>query len=728
MATRVLLAAVGIVLLSGGATYAIARNEVSRVVEALNQSKPVKVAPKVLAPTNQGAPQTLLLIGNDERPPPKDNPSGAVLPHSNEMLLVRIDPSKPTISMLSIPRELQVTFTAPDGEVITNRINSAYTYGFEHGGGTSGGVKLMVETIERVLGVPVINHVFVTNFKKFEHAVNEMGCVYMTVDKRYYHNNSEPGAEQYFEINLQPGYQRLCGKQALEFVANRHESTSLIRDARDQRFLLEVKAQYGATLLENREKFERILGKAMETDLHGEEEVLQLLELLVESTGKPVRQVPFHVTLLPTVDTATPEQINEAVQSFLNGTAAISTRKLNQAVTAARPRPHTHGGASGLPLTPTSGEALAQARSAAPQLPFALEYPRASNTYAGAEPNTLRLYDIRDQRGHIHSSYVIVIDRGGLGEYYDVQGSTWTDPPLLGEPSQTVQIGSRSYSLFFAGEQIRTIAWHEGGAAYWIQNTLTNSVQPREMLAMAEQTRPVISPRSDRPHTTATIPTLQDLKLPPRALAATSLTAKLTAALGLVGLAAVALLGLLVLSRQRELILLRGQIAEAMTLESRQRPLLATSSVAASISQPEPAPTIYRATGRWRRGILAVVALPALAIPVLLAVHFLDPDLSTSPAPLEVSVPVAVFNATSTPGAAHRLARELKADRIHLGEVGNINASLSPGVYVFYPPGTQAEAQRVARAIAKPSPTIDPIQPQVQNAVGRQDELVVIFD
>ncbi len=52
----------------------------------------------------------------------------------------------------------------------------------------------------------------------------------------------------------------------------------------------------------------------METDLHGEEQVLQLLELLVESTGKPVRQVPFHVTLLTTVDTATPEQIDEAVQ------------------------------------------------------------------------------------------------------------------------------------------------------------------------------------------------------------------------------------------------------------------------------------------------------------------------------------------------------------------------------------------------------------------------------
>jgi LCP family protein required for cell wall assembly len=572
MAKRVLLAALGIVLLSGGAIYAIARNEVSKVVEALGQNKPVEVAPKVLAPTSKGAPETLLLIGNDERPPPKENPEGAVLPHSNEMLLLRIDPSKPTISMLSIPRELQVTFTAPNGEVITNRINSAYTYGYEDGGGTSGGVKLMVETLENVLGIPVINHVFVTNFKRFKRAVDEMGCVYMTVDKRYYHVN-EPGGEQYFEINLQPGYQRLCGKQALEFVANRHESTSLIRDARDQRFLLEVKAEYGPTLFEDREKFERILGKAMETDLHGEEQVLQLLELLVESAGKPVRQVPFHVTLLPTVDTATPEQISEAVQSFLNGTAAISTRNVRQAVKAARPQRHAHGAAPQLSLTPTSEEALAQARSIAPQLPFSLEYPRVRNAYAGAEPDALRLYDIHDRQGHLHPIYVIAIDRGGLGEYYDVQGSTWTDPPLLDDPSQTAQIGSRSYSLYYAGEQIRTVAWREAGAEYWIQNTLTNSIQPREMLAMAEQTLPVVSPHPSSAQATGTIPTLRSVKLPPREVDVISLTSKIEAALGFVGLAVVALLALFVLSRRSELIRLREQVAQALALEARQRAL-----------------------------------------------------------------------------------------------------------------------------------------------------------
>ena len=633
MAKRVLLAGVAIVALTGGATYAIARNEVSKIVEALDQNKPVTVATKVLAPATKGAPETLLLIGNDERPPPKNNPGGAVLPHSNEMLLVRIDPSKPTISMLSIPRELQVSFTAPNGQLITNRINSAYTYGYEYGGGTSGGVKLMVETLQRVLGIHVINHVFVTNFKKFKRAVDEMGCVYMTVDKRYYHVN-EPGGEQYFEINLQPGYQRLCGPQALEFVANRHESTSLIRDSRDQRFLLEVKAEYGPTLFENREKFERILGKAMETDLHGEEQVLQLLELLVESAGKPVRQVPFHVTLLPAVDTATPAQVNEAVQSFLNGTSAISTRKVSQAVKASRPRPHSHHGAPRLPLTPTSGEALTRARAASPQLPFPLEYPRVRDAFGGAEADMLRVYNIHDRHGHAHPAYVIVIDRGGLGEYYDVQGSAWPDPPLLNNPSQTAQIGSRTYDLYYAGEEIRTIAWHEAGAAYWIQNTLTNSVQPREMLAMAEHTLPVIATRRTAAAAT-TIPTLHSVSLPPREFATTSLAAKLAAVLGFVGLAVVALLSVVVLVRRRELNRLREQVARAIALEARQRPLLASGAGAvapvetvgvsdglAAAGSPvagEPALRIYRAGTRWRKGVLALGGLVVAALVVAAA-------------------------------------------------------------------------------------------------------------
>ncbi|MGA2164472.1 MAG: LCP family protein [Solirubrobacteraceae bacterium] len=574
MAKRVLLGGIGVVLLSGAASVMLARNEVNKVVAALHQNKQVQVAANVLPQAASGEPETLLLVGNDER---RHTTTAPVLPHSNEMLLVRIDPSKPTISMLSIPRELWVPFTRLNGQVEENRINSAYTFGYEESGETtSGGVKLMVETIKKDIGITP-NLVFVTNFKRFKRAVNEMGCVYMTVDKPYHHVN-EPGGEQYFEINLQPGYQRLCGQEALEFVTNRHESTSLDRDARDQRFLLNVKAQYGPTLVENREKFERIVGKAVETDLRTEAQVLQLLELLVESASRQVRQVPFHSTpcngTCPSGDlTATPRQIEEAAHSFLNGTAAIAPHKLHGSSGRRAHTAHRHPAAGGresespLSLSPTPSSVLAQARAIAPRLPFAVQVPRVQQITAESEPDVVRRYDIAGPNRRLYPAYVVVVDQGELGQYYDIQGSTWTDSPLLSNPTQELPIGSRTYSLFYNGEHLKTIAWREGSAAYWIENTLTNNLSPQQMLAIAESTRPAIGTATAGSHTA----TPRSFKLPPPAAKEASTLAKVGALLGFVGLLIVGLLGLWVIARQRELRTLREQVAQAMALEARRR-------------------------------------------------------------------------------------------------------------------------------------------------------------
>ncbi len=581
LAKRVLAAAIGIVLISGAASAYFALDEVSKVVEALRESKPVKLKPNTLAPTSKGGPETLLFVGNDERPPPKSNPGGAVEPHSNEMLLVRVDPSKPTISMLSIPRELEVTFKAPNGQVITNRINSAYTYGYEENGGTTGGVQLMLETIKRVMGVTV-NHVFVTNFPKFKRAVGEMGCVYMMVDRRYYHVN-EPGGEQYFEINLQPGYQKLCGKQALEFVANRHEDTSLTRDARDQRFLLSVKSQYGPTALENREKFERIFGKAVETDtaLHNTDQVLGLLELMAESAGKPVRQVPFHVNLLPAYDTASPREISEAVGSFMRGTAAIHqqapTPRHRAGGNGASQSSHHHSSsAATLGMTAMSSSTVDEARSMAPLLPFQLMVPQYEFTNASAGPSLLRRYDIHGPGRRLYPAYVLVVDRGGLGEFYDVQGTTWHDPPLLGTPSASVQGGGRTYELYYDGEHIKTVAWHEDGAVYWVENTLTNGLSPHDMVAVAQETVPIINAQSSS--TASLQPTVVSIPIPARTTASSSsLASEVGAGLALVVLLGLGGLSVFVLRRRRELQGLRLQVAVALSHEARQRSRLVLS-------------------------------------------------------------------------------------------------------------------------------------------------------
>jgi polyisoprenyl-teichoic acid--peptidoglycan teichoic acid transferase len=574
MTKRFALAAAGIVAIAGSATVVLARAEIDKLVEALHQSKPVKLAPNVLAPTSRGAPETLLLVGNDERRLTRFY-HHAVLPHSNEMLLVRIDPSKPTISMLSIPRELDVPIHKPDGEVEDNRINAAYTYGWENGGGTGGGVRLMVQTIKQVLGLN-INHVFITTFTKFEHAVNAMGCVYMTVDKRYYHNN-ETEVEQYMEINLQPGYQRMCGHQAREFVSNRHESTSLIRDARDQRFLLAAKAQYGSSLIENREKFEHIFGKYVESTLQGEEEILQLLDLLAESAGKPVRQVDFHVTLGPTLDTATPQQIHEAVHSFLAGTSAIPKQRLKSATRA--PAHAAHAGRAPavsrlLDLSPTPSATLAAARAIAPDLPFPVQAPLYQRTTAESAPDEMHSYRIEGPHRHRYPAYVIVVQQGELGQYYDIQGTTWTKAPLFSGPSNTLDVGSRTYRLFYDGEHIKTVAWSEGGAVYWVENTLDNDLTPEQMVGIARETLPVIGHLPGRRGSAPPPPSaLSHLDLPSRAVAAIGSASKIGDLLGFLGLGIVAALGVVLLVRQHELRRLREQVAQALALQAHEQRL-----------------------------------------------------------------------------------------------------------------------------------------------------------
>ena len=83
-----------------------------------------------------------------------------------------------------------------------------------------------------------INHVVNVDFLGFVRAVDAIGCVYTDVDRRYYHSNvGVAPSEQYSEINIQPGYQLLCGKKALEYVRYRHTDTDIVRSSRQQDFI-----------------------------------------------------------------------------------------------------------------------------------------------------------------------------------------------------------------------------------------------------------------------------------------------------------------------------------------------------------------------------------------------------------------------------------------------------------------------------------------------------------
>jgi LCP family protein required for cell wall assembly len=174
-----------------------------------------------------------LVIGYDHRAGDHGLPS-----RSDTMMLIRADPVTKTISLLSFPRDLDVPIYCPsrtssgarNGPAVVythGRINSAYAYC-----GSSGAL----ETVRHLTGLP-INYLISVNFLGFIAVVNKLGGVWMDVDRRYYNKNVGTASTDFANIDLQPGYQRLTGKQALDFVRFRHTDSDLHRLARQQQFV-----------------------------------------------------------------------------------------------------------------------------------------------------------------------------------------------------------------------------------------------------------------------------------------------------------------------------------------------------------------------------------------------------------------------------------------------------------------------------------------------------------
>ena len=563
---RLLLGGLLVVALSAGATVVLIKGEIRTLAKDLRFHKAIKLSSGTLAPAGFGDPQTILLVGNDQR---NHTTTAPVLPHSNEMLLVRIDPSKPWISMMSIPRELEVTIPCPNGPM-TTRLNYALTCG---GWGT------LVSTIYQLTGIRP-NHVVEIDFNNFKTAVDEIGCAYSTIDRRYYHVNT-PYSQQYQEINLQPGYQKLCGTQALQFVSYRHGDTSLVRDARDQDFLLDVKKEYGPTLLDNIHKFERIFGQTVEVDrsLQSETGVENLLGTLISAASVRVRQVQFQVNLEPTgsnpcsCDTATPQQIAASVHSFLDGADNVPTDNTVAAAHAV----HRGTVQATLPLVPSLAAGLSQAQASARALPFALEYPRVQDAGGSGLPVSLRDYLIHAPDGTAYPTYVAVFSAGLLGQYYDVQGMTWLGAPMFTDPDQTVTVAGRTYSLFYSGQHLSVVAWYAHGAVYWVHNSLTDAVGNGELLAIAEQTRPIGVPGTPgRPVIDASDPRRDLLKavvVPTRiAPAAKIRPVETIGSIGaLIALLAAPILAVVLFRRRRRLTALRAELDALLLHESQLR-------------------------------------------------------------------------------------------------------------------------------------------------------------
>ena len=100
-----------------------------------------------------------------------------------------------------------------------------------------------LDTVKHFTGLP-INYLITVNFHGFKEIVDKIGGIWLDVDRRYYHVNNGTAAENYANINIQPGYQLLTGEQALDFVRYRHTDDDYHRIARQQEFVRALKQQF----------------------------------------------------------------------------------------------------------------------------------------------------------------------------------------------------------------------------------------------------------------------------------------------------------------------------------------------------------------------------------------------------------------------------------------------------------------------------------------------------
>ena len=88
---------------------------------------------------------------------------------------------------------------------------------------------------------------------------------------------------------MQPGYQRMCRRQALQYVRFRHEDTDIVQAARQQDFLRQAKQQIAASeLIDKRDRLVKIFGRNTSTDAAlRSTSVLRLLKLALFSADQP---------------------------------------------------------------------------------------------------------------------------------------------------------------------------------------------------------------------------------------------------------------------------------------------------------------------------------------------------------------------------------------------------------------------------------------------------------
>jgi LCP family protein required for cell wall assembly len=237
---RLLVMGGALLMVASGVTIVAEKVLVARYTGTIRQE--TLIAGDTLAHDSRGhasinGPINLLLVGVDER---ADDPAAGARSDTN--IIVHIPASHDAAYLVSVPRDTKVSIPAYRKTGYgggTDKLNAAFQFGYQNGGGRAGGFDLLAKTIKQMSGIS-FNGGAIVNFDGFQALVKTLGGVDMCIDEKVtsihvgQDRRGQPARPYWLDAALtphpvpgvtpqvyQPGCRHLEAWQALDYVRQR---------------------------------------------------------------------------------------------------------------------------------------------------------------------------------------------------------------------------------------------------------------------------------------------------------------------------------------------------------------------------------------------------------------------------------------------------------------------------------------------------------------------------
>lgn len=154
---------------------------------------------------------------------------------TDTIMIATIDPLQKTVSLLSLPRDMEIDITLPNGFKYEDRINTSYGVGAREGKTPEAGFKQIQGDIKVNFGIE-IDHWVILDFTGVEKLINSVGGVDvvippdLAVPDWWYSNDDEHA----IYLAFPPGPTQLDGYRAVAFGRYRETDSDLKRVKRQQ--------------------------------------------------------------------------------------------------------------------------------------------------------------------------------------------------------------------------------------------------------------------------------------------------------------------------------------------------------------------------------------------------------------------------------------------------------------------------------------------------------------